>query len=67
MGGGGMRGRGARGPDLSRAGANHNVDWLVEQIREPRSHKPDARMPSYGDKISEDDIRALASYLASLK
>jgi len=66
-GGRGAGGRGPRGPDLSRAGADHTVDWLVEQIREPRSHKPDSRMPSYGDKISEDDLRALASYLASLK
>jgi len=65
--GGGMRGR--RGPNLSRVGANpsHTVDWLVEQIRDPQSHRPDSRMPAYAGKISEDDLRALASYLASLK
>ena len=67
LGGGGAGRRGSKGPDLSRVGAERTVDWLVEQIREPRSHKPDSRMPSYGDKISEDDLRAVASYLASLK
>jgi cbb3-type cytochrome oxidase cytochrome c subunit len=62
-----MRGRGARGPDLAGIGAKRTVDWLMEQIREPQSHRPGSRMPSYGDKISEEDLRALATYLASLK
>jgi mono/diheme cytochrome c family protein len=68
-GGGGMRGRGLRGPDLSRVGAkpSRTVDWLAEQIRNPQSHRPDSRMPGYAGKISEDDIHALAVYLASLK
>jgi cytochrome c oxidase subunit 2 len=69
--GGGFGGgrRGGRGPDLSRVGANpsHTVQWLVEQIRDPQSHKPDSRMPAYADKIGEEDLRALATYLASLK
>jgi mono/diheme cytochrome c family protein len=65
--GAGMRGRGAKGPDLAGVGAKRTVDWLVEQIRDPQSHRPGARMPSYGDKISEEDLRALATYLASLK
>lgn len=61
--------RGPRGPDLARVGASpaHTVDWLMEQIRNPQSHKPDSRMPAYADKISEEDLRALATYLASLK
>jgi cytochrome c oxidase subunit II len=67
--GGGMRGRGPRGPDLSRVGAkpSRTVQWLEEQIRDPQSHRPDSRMPGYAGKISEDDIHALAVYLASLK
>jgi mono/diheme cytochrome c family protein len=66
-GGSGGGRRGPRGPDLSRVGAVHSVDWLVEQIRDPQSHKPDSRMPPYADKIGEEDLRALATYLASLK
>jgi mono/diheme cytochrome c family protein/uncharacterized protein YbaR (Trm112 family) len=67
--GGGMRGRGGRGPDLSRVGAKpgRTIDWLAEQIRDPQSHRPDSRMPGYAGKISDDDIHALAAYLASLK
>jgi mono/diheme cytochrome c family protein len=58
--------RGPRGPDLARVGAVRSVDWLMEQIRDPQSHKPDTRMPP-SPKISETDLRALATYLASLK
>ena len=66
--GGASRGgrRGGRGPDLARVGANHSVDWLMEQIRDPQSHKPDSRMPP-APNMNEQDLRALATYLASLK
>ncbi|HLJ94159.1 MAG TPA: c-type cytochrome [Gemmataceae bacterium] len=64
MGGGGRRGR---GPDLSHVGANRSADWLSEHIRDPHSHNPDSRMPSFGGRIRDDDLRALGSYLASLK
>ncbi len=62
--------KGPRGPNLARVGANpaHTADWLSEQIRNPRSHRPNSRMPAYPeDKISSDDLRSLAEYLASLK
>lgn len=64
--GGGMKGR-ARGPDLATVGRDHTVDWLGEHVRDPRSHKPDSRMPPFGGKLKPDDLRALAEYLASLK
>lgn len=62
--------KGPRGPNLARIGADssHTVDWVSEQIRNPRSHRPGSRMPPYGeDKISREDLRSLAEYLASLK
>jgi mono/diheme cytochrome c family protein len=67
-GGGPGMGR-ARGPDLATVGKDpaHTADWLMEQVRNPKAHKPDARMPSYEGKIKDDDLRALAEYLASLK
>lgn len=58
--------RGSRGPDLARVGAVRSVDWLIEQIRDPQSHKPDSRMPP-SPRIGAEDLRALATYLASLK
>jgi hypothetical protein len=45
----------------------HTVDWLTAFILEPSSKKPDAKMPAFEGKIEENDLRALAEYLASLK
>jgi len=60
---------GGRGPELTKVGANptHTVDWLAGHIRNPKTHKPDSRMPSFADKLSDADIQALAQFLASLK
>ncbi len=58
-----------RGPDLGNVGRDpaHTVEWLMEQIRDPKSHKPDSRMPEFKANIKAEDLRALAEYLASLK
>ena len=58
-----------RGPDLGTIGRDpsHTVDWLMEQIRNPKAHKSDSRMPAFEGKINDADLRALAEYLASLK
>lgn len=60
---------GGRGPDLSKVGADpqHTVEWLMDYVRDPKSIKPDARMPAFGSRLSDDELRALAEYLASLK
>jgi len=58
-----------RGPSLSHVGADagHTVQWLSEQIRNPKSHRPNSRMPAYDRKVNADDLKSLAEYLASLK
>lgn len=58
-----------KGPDLSQVGANpaHTVPWIEEHIRNPKSHKPESKMPAFAEKISAEDLTALAEYLASLK
>jgi cbb3-type cytochrome oxidase cytochrome c subunit len=61
---GGPRGR---GPDLSKVGAQHPRDWIADHIRDPKSHKPESRMPPFADKLSQEDLGAVADYLASLK
>src|SRR5437899_6493288 len=63
-GGSGMRGR---GPNLSTIGRDHDVDWLMTYIRNSKAQKPDSLMPSFEEKISDEEIRAVAWYLASLK
>jgi mono/diheme cytochrome c family protein len=45
----------------------HSVAWLMDYIRNPKSKKPNAKMPPFEGKIKEDDLRAMAEYLASLK
>jgi mono/diheme cytochrome c family protein len=64
----GKGGRG-KGPDLTRVGADstHTVDWIAEHIRNPKTHKPDSRMPSFDGKLQPADIRALAEMLAAMK
>jgi mono/diheme cytochrome c family protein len=60
----------ARGPDLAHVGKDpeHTVDWLMAHIRNPKTHKPDSRMPAFPEsKINDEDLRHLAGYLASLK
>ena len=58
-----------RGPDLAKTGANpeHTVEWFIKFVQDPTSVKPQSRMPKFEGKISDDDLKGLAEYLASLK
>ena len=57
---------GAVGPDLTQVGNQRNPQWLEEQMRNPKLHKPDAQMPPY-PQIPESELHALVGYLMSLK
>jgi len=63
---GGMMGM--RGPDLGKVAQNpaHTVEWLKAFVADPRSQKPDAKMPPQG-QVKESDLTKLAEFLASLK
>ncbi len=58
---------GAVGPNLTTVGSRRSRDWIVQQIKNPSSHNPDTAMPSFASRMSEQDINALADYLAGLK
>jgi len=63
-------GRPQRPPSLARVGADpgHTVEWLIAQIRDPKSHNRESRMPAYDEsRISNDDLKSLAEFLESLK
>jgi mono/diheme cytochrome c family protein len=67
---GGFDARPQRPPSLLKVGADpeHTVEWLMAQIRDPKSHSPESHMPAYNEsKISTDDLKSLAEFLASLK
>jgi cbb3-type cytochrome oxidase cytochrome c subunit len=65
---GGMMGR-SQAPDLGKVGKDpeHTVEWLMAYVRNPKSEKPDAKMPPFEGKVNDGDLRSLAEYLASLK
>ncbi len=70
--GGGPSGPGGAmsGPDLTKVGADleRTKQWLADHVRNPKSHKPQSRMPASGpEKINDGDLSALADYLVSRK
>ena len=52
-------------PDLSRLGAKYSVADLASWLRDPSAQKPTAHMPRIN--LTEDEVRALSVYLASLR
>jgi mono/diheme cytochrome c family protein len=51
--------------DLSHVGRKYTEAQLTRWLRDPTSQKPTAHMPRLA--LTEDEIRALAAYLASLR
>ena len=63
-----LKGKGGSvGPNLTRVGSNRSRDYIIQQIKDPKSHNPSTEMPSYDNRIPEQDINALADYLSGLK
>jgi hypothetical protein len=57
------------GPDLMHVGSREpagDVAWLIDHLRAPRRARPWSIMPAY-DFLGDDDLRALATYLAGLE
>jgi cytochrome c oxidase subunit 2 len=51
--------------DLSRVGTKYTEEHLAQWLRDPKSVKIGAHMPRLA--LTEDEIRALARYLSSLR
>ena len=63
-----MDGTGGKdGPELSRAGLKLSAATIEQRITDPVSLDPNAEMPSFMDKISPEDIKKLAAWLAQRK
>lgn len=56
----------AAGPDLTTAGTNRDAEWLKRFVNNPAAVKPGSPMPPYQD-LPEEELDALANYLASLR
>jgi cytochrome c551/c552 len=53
------------GPDLSQVGSKYAPDYLASWLRDPALQRPSAHMPAL--ELTEDDVKALAAYLGSLR
>jgi mono/diheme cytochrome c family protein len=51
-------------PNLSNVAEKTNPRWLYHWLKDPRGYSPEARMPSL--RLSDDEARAVASYLLTL-
>jgi cbb3-type cytochrome oxidase cytochrome c subunit len=55
------------GPDLTHAGKNRDARWIAEKTMNPTVDDPKARMPSFKDQMSQEDVDFLAEVLARRK
>jgi mono/diheme cytochrome c family protein len=53
------------GPDLSRVGAKYSRAYMERWLRDPSVQRPNAHMPAL--ELSEDQVKALAAFLMSLR
>jgi ubiquinol-cytochrome c reductase cytochrome b subunit len=58
---------GKDGPNLSKVGEKHDPGMIERRIIDPTDVQFDAEMEAFGDKISPEDIRALAQWLGKRK
>jgi mono/diheme cytochrome c family protein len=57
---------GSVGPNLSNVGARRSRDYIFQQLKDPKSYNVNSQMPSFKD-LPDQDLKALADYLSSLK
>lgn len=57
---------GSVGPNLTNVGNRRSRDYIIEQIKNPKSHNADTAMPSFS-LLPEQDLKDLVDYISSLK
>jgi ubiquinol-cytochrome c reductase cytochrome b subunit len=58
---------GSSAPDLTRAGATRDAQWLRDWIADPTAVDPFANMPPFGGVLSEQQMDAIVNHLAARK
>jgi ubiquinol-cytochrome c reductase cytochrome b subunit len=58
---------GQEGPDLTHAGGKYDAASMAKRIANPRDVKTDAEMPAFRSKLTPEEIRAIADWLAARK
>jgi mono/diheme cytochrome c family protein len=63
-----LKGKGGSvGPNLTYVGSKRSRDYIIQQIQDPKSHNPNTEMPSFRDRLTDQELRDLADYLSRLK
>jgi cbb3-type cytochrome oxidase cytochrome c subunit len=57
---------GTVGPDLSKVGGQRDSQWILTQLKDPKSHNPNTQMPAY-PQLSDSELQALVEFMSSLK
>lgn len=57
----------SQGPDLTRAGEKRDAKWLHEWISDPAAVDDLADMPAFNDRLTPEELTAIANYLAARK
>ncbi len=55
---------GNEGPDLSQEGSKRDLATLRRGIIDPEAVDPDAEMPSFGDRLTAQEIETIATFLS---
>ncbi len=58
---------GTEGPDLTHEGSKHDVATLRKWIYDPEEVDPKADMPSFGDRLTSEQLDTISAYLAARK
>ena len=56
-----------QGPDLTRAGEKRDAKWLHEWISDPAAVDDTADMPAFNDRLTPEELTAIARFLAARK
>ncbi|MFQ5628790.1 MAG: c-type cytochrome [bacterium] len=54
------------GPDLTKTAQDHNHEWFIKNMVDPKQFAPDTEMPSFED-LPEKTRNQIADYLSTLK
>jgi ubiquinol-cytochrome c reductase cytochrome b subunit len=57
----------AEGPELTRVGRKHDAAYLERLIADPESVNPKAEMTAFGSRLTDEELKEIAAYLASRK
>ena len=52
---------------MTHAGAERDAKWLHAWISDPEAVDDTAEMPSFGERLSQEELTALSNYLAGRK